>query len=127
MFNLASPPAGFVNSPFPFYDDLLRDSPVTPQPDGSFLICKHADLSAIYKDTTLYISDKKQAFAPKFGPGYVGKQETLQLDEAFRLLTTREVRGVQIHYRHDGKTWCDTIMPIPDGRFRIVRMEQDFR
>ena len=69
MFDLAHPPAGFVANPFPFYDDLLRDSPVTPQPDGSFLICRHADLSAIYKDTGLYISDKKQAFAPKFGPG----------------------------------------------------------
>ena len=69
MFDLSHPPAGFVADPFPFYDDLLASSPVTPQPDGSFLICRHADLSAIYKDTTLYISDKKQAFAPKFGPG----------------------------------------------------------
>lgn len=64
--------------------------------------------------------------APKFGPGYVGKQETIQLDEAYRLLTDREVRGIQIHYRHDAKNWCDTLMPIPDGRFRIVRMEQPF-
>ena len=39
------------------------------QPDGSVLICRHADLNAIYRDTTLYISDKKLAFAPKFGPG----------------------------------------------------------
>ncbi len=69
MFNLANPPDGFTENPFPHYDALLRDSPVTPQPDGSYLICKHADLSAIYRDTTLYISDKKQAFAPKFGPG----------------------------------------------------------
>ncbi|MEW9918885.1 cytochrome P450 [Marimonas sp. MJW-29] len=69
MFDLANPPAGFVANPFPFYDDLLRQSPVTPQPDGSYLICRHADLSAIYKDTGTYISDKKQAFAPKFGRG----------------------------------------------------------
>ncbi len=69
MFDLSNPPAGFIENPFPHYDDLLRESPVTPQPDGSFLITKHADLNAIYRDTTLYISDKKQAFAPKFGPG----------------------------------------------------------
>ena len=69
MFNLANPPAGFIENPFPHYDDLLQNSPVTPQPDGSFLITKHADLNAIYRDTTLYISDKKQAFAPKFGEG----------------------------------------------------------
>ena len=69
MFDLSHPPAGFVENPFPHYDRLLAESPVTPQPDGSWLICRHADLSAIYKDTTRYISDKKQAFAPKFGPG----------------------------------------------------------
>ncbi len=69
MFDLANPPEGFTENPFPHYDSLLRDSPVTPQPDGSFLITRHADLSAIYRDTTTYISDKKQAFAPKFGPG----------------------------------------------------------
>jgi len=69
MFDLAHPPAGFVENPFPHYDRLLRDSPVTRQPDGSYLICRHADLNAIYRDTTTYISDKKQAFAPKFGPG----------------------------------------------------------
>ena len=69
MFDLANPPAGFIKNPFPHYDDLLRNSPVTPQPDGSFLICRHADLNAIYRDTGTYISDKKQAFAPKFGIG----------------------------------------------------------
>jgi cytochrome P450 len=69
MFNLANPPAGFAANPFPHYDALLKDSPVTPQPDGSFLICRHADLNAIYRDVGLYISDKKQAFAPKFGVG----------------------------------------------------------
>lgn len=69
MFDLAHPPAGFVENPFPHYDRLLAEGPVTPQPDGSFLICRHADLTAIYKDTGLYISDKKQAFAPKFGEG----------------------------------------------------------
>ncbi len=67
MFTLANPPAGFTQNPFPHYDDLLQNSPVTPQPDGSFLITRHADLNAIYRDTTTYISDKKQAFAPKFG------------------------------------------------------------
>ena len=69
MFTLANPPDGFTDDPFPHYDHLLRDTPVLPQPDGSVLICKHADLNAIYRDTQLYISDKRAAFAPKFGPG----------------------------------------------------------
>ncbi len=69
MFNLANPPADFIENPFPHYDTLLAKAPVCPQPDGSFLICKHADLNAIYRDTKTYISDKKQSFAPKFGLG----------------------------------------------------------
>ena len=69
MFDLSAPPEGFVENPFPHYDRLLREAPMLRQPDGSVLICRHADLNAIYRDTTLYISDKKLAFAPKFGPG----------------------------------------------------------
>ncbi len=69
MFDLSHPPAGFIENPFPHYDELLRKTPVCPQNDGSFLVCNHADLNAIYRDTATYISDKKQAFAPKFGQG----------------------------------------------------------
>ena len=69
MFDLSNPPDGFTDNPFPHYDQLLADAPVCPQPDGSFLISGHADLNAIYRDTTTYISDKHAAFAPKFGVG----------------------------------------------------------
>ncbi len=68
-FDLAHPPAGFVDDPFPYYDVLLAHAPVLRQPDGSVLLSRHADLDAVYKDTTRYISDKKVAFAPKFGVG----------------------------------------------------------
>ena len=68
-FDLANPPEGFVADPFPFYDALLRKAPVLAQPDGSLLICRHADLDRIYRDTTLFSSDKTAAFAPKFGEG----------------------------------------------------------
>lgn len=69
MFDLANPPEGFTDIPFPHYDRLLAEAPVCPQPDGSYLFARHADLSAIYRDVKLYISDKKQVFAPKFGIG----------------------------------------------------------
>lgn len=69
MLTLAAPPADFVENPFPYYDALLREAPVCAQPDGSFLLSHHADLSAIYRDVDLYKSDKKAAFAPKFGAG----------------------------------------------------------
>tara|TARA_R110002012_G_scaffold23238_5_gene79020 strand:- start:617 stop:1801 length:1185 start_codon:yes stop_codon:yes gene_type:complete len=69
MFDLSNPPDGFTDNPFAHYDQLLAEAPVCPQPDGSFLISGHADLNAIYRDTTTYISDKHAAFAPKFGVG----------------------------------------------------------
>ncbi|MDE4175092.1 cytochrome P450 [Phaeobacter sp. PT47_59] len=68
-FDLANPPDGFVEDPFPFYDALLADAPVLKQPDGSILLSRHADLDRIYRDTTSFSSDKKAAFAPKFGEG----------------------------------------------------------
>ena len=66
-FDLSNPPAGFRDDPFPFYADLLADQPVLPQPDGSALIFRHADLDAIYRDTSRFSSDKTVVFAPKFG------------------------------------------------------------
>ena len=66
-FDLASPPPGFIDDPFEIYDALLAHAPVLRQPDGSVLLSRHADLERIYKDTSLYSSDKKIAFAPKFG------------------------------------------------------------
>ncbi|WP_299676842.1 cytochrome P450 [uncultured Roseobacter sp.] len=69
MLNLAAPPTDFVENPFPYYDALLRDAPVCAQPDGSYLLSRHADLSMIYRDVSLYKSDKKAVFAPKFGAG----------------------------------------------------------
>ncbi|WP_319826061.1 cytochrome P450 [Thalassovita sp.] len=68
-FELASPPPGFVENPFPVYDALLAFAPVKRQADGSVLLSRHADLDRIYKDTTLYSSDKKATFGPKFGMG----------------------------------------------------------
>lgn len=68
-FDLAAPPPGFVENPFPWYASLLEHAPVLEQPDGSILISRHADLDRIYRDTTLFLSDKKTTFGPKFGVG----------------------------------------------------------
>ena len=68
-FQLAAPPDDFVESPFEYYDALLKYAPVLPQEDGSVLLSRHADLERIYKDTALYSSDKKASFGPKFGVG----------------------------------------------------------
>ncbi|MCU9836978.1 cytochrome P450 [Ruegeria sp. WL0004] len=67
--DLTAPPTGFLVDPFRYYDALLEHAPVLPQPDGSVLLSRHVDLDRIYRDTTLYSSDKKAAFGPKFGVG----------------------------------------------------------
>lgn len=65
---------------------------------------------------------------PKYAPGYVAENPApLQLDEAFRQLVGKELRGLQLRYRHDGKVWWDTLMPLPGGLFRIVRIQHDFQ
>lgn len=61
-------PGGFFDDPYPAYA-ALRAAGVTPQPDGSVIVARYADLDRIYRDTATYISDKKQVFAPKFGEG----------------------------------------------------------
>ncbi len=67
MFDLTNPPDGFHENPFPIYANLRETAPVCPQPDGTFVLSCYADLVQIYRDTTLYLSDKKPVFGPKFG------------------------------------------------------------
>lgn len=64
---------------------------------------------------------------PKHAPGYVEENPaTLQLAEAYQLLTSGQLRGLQLRYRYQEKTWWDTLIPLPGGLFRIVRIEHDF-
>lgn len=67
MLDLQNLPEGFDENPFPHYDRLLAEAPICPQPDGSILLSRHADLERIYKDTATFTSDKRIVFKPKFG------------------------------------------------------------
>ncbi len=66
-FNLAHPPDGFFGDPFPYYAALLKHAPVHPQPDGSYILSRWTDLDRVYRDTRLFLSDKKSTFGPKYG------------------------------------------------------------
>ncbi len=66
-FSLRSLPDSFYDDPYPTYRLLQTEDPVHRMPDGSLFLTRHLDLEAIYKDTTLYTSDKKIEFAPKYG------------------------------------------------------------
>lgn len=67
--DLTDLPDGFLADPFAYYDTLLETAPVVSQPDGSVLLCRHSDLDRVYRDTTLFISDKKAPFGLKYGEG----------------------------------------------------------
>jgi hypothetical protein len=53
--------------------------------------------------------------------GHVG-DETVDLAAARALLLSGDVRGVQLRYVHRGETWWDTVMALPGGAYRIVRI-----
>ena len=60
--------ADFYANPYPWYDALRSDAPVHRCPDGTWFLTRHADLDRIYRDRTNFSSDKRVAFAPKYGP-----------------------------------------------------------
>lgn len=61
-------PQGFFENPYETYAE-LRENGVTPQPDGSAIVARYADLDRIYRDTETFASDKKKVFGPKFSVG----------------------------------------------------------
>ena len=65
--NLANVPDGFADNPYPWYQQILSESPVVAQTDGSYLVAPHRLLTEIYRDTVLFSSDKQAVFKPRFG------------------------------------------------------------
>lgn len=57
----------FYDDPYPVYRALQRFDPVHRCPDGSLFLSRAADLDAVYRDRTHFSSDKRVAFAPRFG------------------------------------------------------------
>ena len=67
-FSLASPPPGFIDNPYPVYAALRAQAPVHEMEPGSFLLTRHADVSAVYRSADVS-SDKQREFGPKLGVG----------------------------------------------------------
>jgi cytochrome P450 len=51
------------------YAALRAHEPVRRMPDGSWLLTRHADLVAVYRDAQAFSSDKQVEFTPKYGEG----------------------------------------------------------
>lgn len=79
ILRLAHPPDGFFDDPYPWYRALREGAPTARARDGSLLLTRHADLAAVYRDTTTFSSDKKAEFAPRFGEGPLFEHHTTSL------------------------------------------------
>lgn len=66
-FDLRQVPPSYLEDPYGFLAALRKVSPVYPNPDGSYVLTRYDDLTAIYRDPALWSSDKKADFGPKFG------------------------------------------------------------
>ena len=77
-FSLECPPPGFVADPFPWYAALRERQPVHRLSDGSWLITRHADCTAVYRGHA-FSSDKHEFFRPKFGDSPLYEHHTTSL------------------------------------------------
>ena len=78
-FDLRALPPDFYANPWPTYHALREHAPVKRLPDGSLFLTRHADLTAVYRDTKIFTSDKKKEFGPKFGASPLFEHHTTSL------------------------------------------------
>jgi len=66
-FDLRFVPDEYLDNPYQFLAALREERPVYHNPDGTFVLTQYQDMEAIYRNTKLWKSSKKKAFAQKFG------------------------------------------------------------
>ncbi len=67
QFDLYNPPEDFISNSYHYYNLLRENKPVHRNPDGSYIITSHQDVTEIYRNAKIWSSDKKDEFWPKFG------------------------------------------------------------
>jgi cytochrome P450 len=78
-FDLANVSPAFLADPYPTYRALREQLPVKQLPDGSWILTRHADCFAVYRDPKRFLSDKKAAFRPVFGETPIYEHHTTSL------------------------------------------------
>ena len=66
-FDLRAVPEVYHADPYPILAALRARSPVHPNPDGTYVLTRYADMVTCYRDPSLWSSDKRADFLPKFG------------------------------------------------------------
>lgn len=66
-FDLMKLPEDFVANAYGCFDRLRQASPVHRNSDGSVVLTRYDDLATVYRDPSVWSSDKRVEFKPKFG------------------------------------------------------------
>lgn len=77
-FDLNGIDKSFIDNPYPVLKNLRDHDPVHFNPDGSVYLTRYEDVRAVYQDRSM-MSDKKVAFAEKFGSGSLYEHHTTSL------------------------------------------------
>ena len=78
-FDLRRLPDDYYANPYPYYHALRGAGPVHRLPDGGYFLADYAACVAVYKDATVFSSDKKREFAAKYGGGALLEHHTTSL------------------------------------------------
>jgi len=78
-FDLLTPPDDFVPRAYEYLAALRATDPVHRNSDGTLLLTRYDDMVAVYRDSSLWSSDKKLDFAPKFGASPLFEHHTTSL------------------------------------------------
>lgn len=77
-FELAKPPEGFIDDPYPVYALLREFEPVRVLANGAVFLTRYDDVAAMYR-LSQASSDKRREFAPKFGDSPLFEHHTSSL------------------------------------------------
>ena len=94
IFDLTRLPDDFIDNPHPHYAALRERDPVYEMPGGGLFLSRHADLVRVYKDRTIFSSDKRVEFYPKFGDSLLYQHHTTSLVFNDAPLHTRVRRAI---------------------------------
>ncbi len=106
-------------------NDSTQNSTPPPLPELRQATFDAAELETLLRDigACAQITD----VIPKYSAtGHVPENATLTLEDGRRLLLDGGARAVQFRYRYQDADWWDTVMALPGGQFRLVRIQHHF-
>lgn len=98
---------------------------VPPLPDLHQAQLDSAGLETLLRD--IAACGRITGVIPKYrAAGHVPDHAEVTVDEGHRLLINGEARAVQFRYHYEDGDWWDTVMALPGGLFRLVRIQHHF-